>query len=464
MNSSTDEMLSTSTVDQAGAPISGSAVPQVDTQEAKSAQTKSAGSPEEKRKKRKRLFILLAILGLLLLLAGIGGYYYLNNYSNDCCTENIDENENTDENNQNENAEEADDQSNNQGTVPDPVFNSVAYIHLNNPQIIEDNKVVLKDLDTLAETELNLLNVTTVYNQPNSKYFVFMDNANILKVYNKSTGGITAEIEHETLPGDVVPFMMASNTVLFSPDGNKFLYKIDYRDETSCQEICPEADPYPAGKIGYYSYDIASASSVYLGNFLLPSNWDSTSKYVYTSTGSDYHDYQLGNGVFRIDAATGTALKVHEYESGIFGTQYAYSDILAKYVYLHYVTMSSPVEMTVEKDGSKQVIDTSAWAVLQPHIHLSKSQEFAVYRKDTVPGPSSALMQLVLLNLNSNVKSALTTPAVGRTHQFMNWSGNKVLYMDSSYGTPDSNSDLYMVDVTTGQVTRLTDKGDARMF
>lgn len=425
-----------------------------------SSQPATATESSPKAKKKKIAIITLTII-LLLLSAGALWWVYSTKILDNTTGSQPDQNDD-------EISEETTEDLNGDVIPPEeeeiPAFNSIAYIREGDTATNADNRVFLLDLDTNSSSEIDLDSVTSVFNQPTGRWFAYFDEDRLPKVYDKHTGD-TFTVDIATMEG-TKPQFAQGNTVMFSPDGEKFTYSLIYQDTKSCNQMCPEIDLYPDILSGYYSYDIIEETSTYLGKFLLPSNWDSTSQYLYLSNGEDYHEYELADGVFKVDVTNGKVVRVRDYTSEAFGTIYAYSDIQDKFAYMHINTVLGEydsVDMRIEEAGNYETIDSSDWSVIQPHIHVSNDHAYFVHRRRSSYPNNSANFQLILVNFATNERSVLTTPGTNDTDQFINWSGNNLIYSRANEGTQDLTArtrDLYMINVETGIVTRLTKSGD----
>ena len=171
-----------------------------------------------------------------------------------------------------------------------------------------------------------------------------------------------------------------------SPNGRYVTYGVGFLDYSKDpgEDPVPSVDLYPNIKTGHYSYDIETGKTVYLGNLLVITAWTPDSKYVFTSSGEDYHEYKLSGGTFKIDVTTGSSLIVQKHNT-ILG-EGIIKNILptptGELIVLEDDTSSNISKLVyIQKNEESTTLDSGTWADIQPFFFPNKDYSQVLYRR-----------------------------------------------------------------------------------
>jgi hypothetical protein len=331
------------------------------------------------------------------------------------------------------------------------------------------------DFESDSARKTTIDNVDGVYSNRESRWIVVVQNPEIdstpiaFRIYDKETDQIVRSIP---IPEDdeVMASVSSNNSIVISPDGNKLVYKMFYYSREGCYEMCPEVDPYPKFKNGYYSYDIENDNSVFLGEFILISNWDLDSNHVYVSGGDKYHEYDLTGGLHKIDVNTGASTL--EVPSSTFDTRSEFflsvnkSNYDGTYLYTDADSSPSYSSMNLLKEGKKKVLSEKGFADIQPHTFLSPDHSHAIYFDIHNYIDGRRYQKPILIDIQNQTIRETVVPELQRDSvRNVLWiSDNEFVYTLSSDNDPDNyednTSDLFKMNIDTNEIVRLTEFED----
>lgn len=372
-------------------------------------------------------------------------------------TEDKDNDEDKDD--QEDKDDDTDDDKDDNTTTSDVVIpdnRNIVFVRRGEDSDMTDDTLWIADWDGDNARSLGITNVVEAINGTNHEWILYTSYSDRYSIFLYNI--VTEETKTISIPElpDATPTIGQENNFTISPNGEIFTYSISYVSET-CFDICPVIDPYPASKTGHYAYHLDTDITVYLGNFLLVANWDSSSENIYTLHGADYHGYNLSDGAYKINVTNGTATKMDDNES--FGDSFYYledQNIKIKFT----GETDTGGQMDVIKDGITTTIDSGDWAYLQPFIDLSPSKNRLVYIQRT--GGVNSPYRRIMLNLNTLATTPVLEPGVDEQFGNLNyWVNDSYFVTQSTIGDwVTGDKDLVLVNVTTGERTMITDFGD----
>jgi len=179
------------------------------------------------------------------------------------------------------------------------------------------------------------------------------------------------------------------------------VYQLDFRSK-SCdtQSFCATVDPYPNNKKGYYAYDFSKDTKTYLGDYFITNNWSSDSRFVYISEGSNYHDYNLAGGSFRINVNDGVAKTLDR-------SSEEYSSVTAYYIEEREIQnifvgtvgnaqTKASIKYIVNKGRIQAVIDSQVFGDIPASLIISPSREKAIYTRKATDIDGKTFYEFVL--------------------------------------------------------------------
>ncbi|MBN2015252.1 hypothetical protein JW766_00255 [Candidatus Dojkabacteria bacterium] len=419
--------------------------------------------PGKKRDKKKLVIIVLGVfVGLLFLLGLCIGIYFI--YKSQIEEEVTEEEQEETSEVKEESSEEQEKDDAEEPLLP--AVKKIAFVRRKG-EGSEDDELWISDWDGTNQRSLGITSVSEVFNGPNEKWIFYKNyEEHILLAYNLETGRIKEIVETDTL--EARAGIQGNNTISISPKEDVIIYEVIFFQKEDCVDICMEMDPYPERKVGFYAYNMVTDKKVYLGDFLMVANWDKDGQNIYTHAAAyNYHEYGLGEGIYKINVNTGDAQLIATSDEEV----YVYHFLEEKNItFRHIGSIAEGTELFVEKGGVEKKLDEGEWAVLQPFIWISPGRRYVLYeRKKGEVVPHQPHFELILVDLNTLEKRVVASPGANEKIASRNyWIDDDYFITLFEYGDFSDwysvKEDLLLVNIHTGETTKITEFGDVMFF
>jgi hypothetical protein len=348
----------------------------------------------------------------------------------------------------------------------------LAYLRDPNSEVMGDNETYLIDVNTGAETKLDLKNVINVYKHLNSTkiYYFTGENDGAIHIYDLETG-TNSTYKLLSHPQDSVKESISINSIDdISPSGNYLIF------QASFYEDCPPMSPLPSGfeggfgpcmpdesieyPSGNYLFDMVAAKARPLTELFRVSRWDEAGHKLY---------YITDNSTKALDLTSNTISLFDN--TSLFG-YFAYPLLKSDtYVKLEGSTEKGVRIFLTNADRKElgEIEGETPWAILQPFIQSSPDEKSIIYVKTELDSQSfrhnflykydldkKTSMALTPTDKNTNYSTALTWLD---DHTFI---ATEQLVNNKDYAKPNKN--LVKIDIQTGELTTLTTHSNVYQF
>lgn len=362
---------------------------------------------------------------------------------------------------------------------PPPHFESTpfaaidpGFLFIQNNSKTDSNALWMMQKSYSSPKNLNIKDVYKLFNSPQSNKAVYqIKNSQSIYVYDLSTSK-TKEIKE--VDSDFYTPVTSIYSQSISPNGKNIVYRVDYKSKTcDGNNICSVVDPYPNNKKGYYAYNLEKDIKVYLGEYFLTNNWSEDSRFVYISEGSNYHEFNLAGGSYKINVNDGMAQALSrnstEYSSV---TSYYIEEKDLNNVFAGTVGNAQTKASTkyiVNKGRIQATIDSQVFGDLSSNLSISPSRDRAFYTRKSVDTDGKVFYEFVLIDFNTLATKVIMQDKSGenlwKIGAFWYDDQNIVYYESNPFGSDSDKkkANLYRLNLMDSSISQITKDGYSRL-
>lgn len=317
------------------------------------------------------------------------------------------------------------------------------------------NELWSMNLDGSDSKNLNIQDVSEVYNYGKSKYFTYSKNENSNTIFIDNYNLTDNQTINIPDGADYFSYVLARS---ISPNSKYLLYDVHFGKKCVSEGGCEDYDS-PTYKTGLYLYDLINKTSKYIGSYDQVNNWsvDGSKAYFYESD-LDFLPDTIKSGLYEFDTATGDTSLVNIQDQAIFSSREYKTDSGTDFICSSPNT-SSPTTLIISQNGQEKYKATSPFADLQPMLKISPDQKYGLFFRTPRSGTGnlSTVSEFYTVDLTSITVKKIFTSTESSTMSSGYW------YDDENYvylsGFPGKNN-VSVYNVISGKHTDIVNSAN----